>query len=373
MNLIPISELFDVSYGNNLELNRLEICDQDSPDATRFVSRTNKNNGVVEYVKRISTISPNPKNTISVAASGSYVLAAFLQKMEYYSGAHLFVLHPKNQMSELEMLFYCHCITLNRFRYSYGRQANRTLGELLVPKQIPYWVTQISIENLSKNVSRSITWEKPLKANVKNWKYFSFSHIFYISKGRHTVGKNIQGDMPLISAINRNNGVIAHIFNIDEKPFPSGCIAVPMNGVSAGEAYYQREPFFATSDVNVLTPKIKISPFALLFICTIIKQEKFRFSYGRKWSKGKMETDKIKLPAKPNAEPDFEYMEDYIKSLPFSSGLDIDDLEVSKNNNVLSDKELIEKYDTGEKVNFDKALKKMSKSPSPTTLSKQKK
>jgi len=38
----------------------------------------------------------------------------------------------------------------------------------------------------------------------------------------------------------------------------------------------------------------------------------------------------------------------------------------------LSDLELIAKYDTGKEVNFDKALKEMAKSPSQTTLSKQK-
>lgn len=39
----------------------------------------------------------------------------------------------------------------------------------------------------------------------------------------------------------------------------------------------------------------------------------------------------------------------------------------------LADQQLIKKYDTGKKVDFDKALKKMAKTPSPTTLSKQKK
>lgn len=39
----------------------------------------------------------------------------------------------------------------------------------------------------------------------------------------------------------------------------------------------------------------------------------------------------------------------------------------------LTDKELVRKYDTGKQVNFDKALRSMAKSPSPTTLSKAKK
>ena len=39
----------------------------------------------------------------------------------------------------------------------------------------------------------------------------------------------------------------------------------------------------------------------------------------------------------------------------------------------LSDSELVAKYNIGKPVNFDKALKRMSKTPSPTTLSKSKK
>lgn len=39
----------------------------------------------------------------------------------------------------------------------------------------------------------------------------------------------------------------------------------------------------------------------------------------------------------------------------------------------LTDKQLVAKYDTGKKINFDGALNKMSKTPSPTTISKGKK
>lgn len=344
MKLVPLCDLFDVSYGNNLELNRLDACDQQEPNAIRFVSRTNKDNGVVAYVRPVNSISPNPANTISVAASGSYVLASFLQKKKYYSGAHLFVLHPKKIMSEIELLFYCHCITLNRFKYSYGRQANRTLEKLLVPEHVPDWVQKLTIRELTNDISEPINKDTYPKANHEKWKYFPFMEIFNIHKGRNTVGKNVLGEMPLVSAINRNNGIIGHIFPTDE-PFPANSIAVPMNGVSAGEAYYQRDPFYATTDVNVLIPKEYINPYALLFICTIIKQEKFRFSYGRKWSKTKMETNKIKLPSKATGEPDFEYMSSYIKSLPFSSGLDLEEKRVMKKG--LSDAELIEKYEAG--------------------------
>lgn len=52
------------------------------------------------------------------------------------------------------------------------------------------------------------------------------------------------------------------------------------------------------------------------------------------------------------------------------SGLSINGKE---NKTGLSDAQLVLKYETGQQVDFGKAIKRMSKSPSPTTLSKQKK
>lgn len=55
-----------------------------------------------------------------------------------------------------------------------------------------------------------------------------------------------------------------------------------------------------------------------MFIITVIKANKYRFSYGRKWTLEKMKDTIIKLPSKKDGMPDFEYMEMYIKALPYS-------------------------------------------------------
>jgi hypothetical protein len=46
--------------------------------------------------------------------------------------------------------------------------------------------------------------------------------------------------------------------------------------------------------------------------------EKYRYSYGRKWGIERMNESLIKLPVDNKENPDFEFMENYIKSLPFS-------------------------------------------------------
>lgn len=137
MNLIALSELFVVTYGVNLELNRMTL----DPCGIPFVGRSERNNGVTARVSAIDGFVPNPAGTLSVAGGGS-VLATFLQFEPYYSGRDLFYLTPLLEMSDSEKLYYCACIRANRYRYSYGRQANKTLKDLLIPEPVslPEWV-----------------------------------------------------------------------------------------------------------------------------------------------------------------------------------------------------------------------------------------
>lgn len=138
MMLVPLSELFKVTYGVNLELNKMTK----NPDGIPFVGRSDRNNGVTARVTEIKGIKPNPANTLSVAGGGS-VLATFLQIEPYYSGRDLFYLTPIEEMTHSQLLYYCACIRANRFRYSYGRQANKTLKDLPLPslETLPEWVS----------------------------------------------------------------------------------------------------------------------------------------------------------------------------------------------------------------------------------------
>lgn len=136
MKLVKVSDLFDVVYGSNLELNALEP----DPDGVNFVSRTAQNNGVSAKVKYVSGEEPIDAGVLTVAGGGS-VAETFLQPEPFYSGRDLFYLRPKVPMSVEQKLFFCMCIRANKFRFNYGRQANKTLRELLIPDiaEVPDW------------------------------------------------------------------------------------------------------------------------------------------------------------------------------------------------------------------------------------------
>lgn len=130
-----IGDLFEMRYGPSLELVRLKR----DPDGVNFVSRTSQNNGVSARVALVYGVDPDPAGTLSVALGGS-VLETFLQAEPWYSGRDMGVLIPRRLMSDAEKLWWASCIRANRYRYSYGRQANRTLVDLMIPIKVPEWV-----------------------------------------------------------------------------------------------------------------------------------------------------------------------------------------------------------------------------------------
>jgi hypothetical protein len=229
------------------------------------------------------------------------------------------ILHPKFEMTEQEILWWVLCITANRFRFGFGRQANRTLGNLQLPERdvLPDWVEKAdtAIYNGAEFPASS---NKVMLLASENWKYFNLQDLFDIRKGQRLTKANmLPGDVPYIGASEKSNGVTARIGQ--SSIHDGGTISVSYDG-SVAEAFYQPVDYWASDAVNVLYPKgFKLTPAIGLFICTVIRLEKYRFSYGRKWHLDRMRESVIRLPTTSQGEPDWAYMESYIISLPFSS------------------------------------------------------
>lgn len=320
--MVKIKELFNIKYGNSLSLQDCEL----SSNGVPFVSRGTKNNGVVARIKLLNNIKLNRENTISVAVSGS-VLEAFLQKEPYYTGYHIFILEPKLKLSDIEMLFYCMCIRANKYKYNYGRQANRTLKNLIVPdtKDIPNYIYNYKLEFPNNN---PILKDNNFIINTNFWNNFIYSDIFRKpTRGKLDSIKDFSiGKIPVVTASEDNNGINDYLDIPDFLLEEENTITIANNG-SVGATFYQEKKYAATSDVSIIKLKdknVKLNKYIALFLVTVISKEKYRFNYGRKWGISRMEKSTIKLPAKfinDKYEPDWEYMENYIKSLPYSSSI----------------------------------------------------
>lgn len=216
-----------------------------------------------------------------------------------------------------EKLYYCSCISANKYRYNYGRQANRTLRDLLIPNftEIPSWIYKADVHKFD-NAGEPYLKKKTPKLKTENWKPFRLDEIFELKKGKRLTKANmIEGNIPFIGAIDRNNGYRQFI---GQNPnHEENTITVTYNG-SVAEAFYQPKPFWASDDVNVLYPKFELNAHIAIFILSIIKLEKYRFNYGRKWHLDRMSASEIYLPVNEKSKPDYEFMESYIKTLDYS-------------------------------------------------------
>lgn len=308
-----LSEIFDIWYGVNLELINCESAEKGIP----FVSRQAAGNGIAGYVMPID-IAPNPAHTLSIAGSGN-VLSTFYHDYEYYSGRDVYIAKPKRTLTQEQMLFYAYVIEANKYRYNYGRQANKTLRNILVPDidELPDYVSEYRLDMIVNKFDAKPLCEKKIKLNVDRWRYFCISKLFdvYASKEENAMNRTI-GNVPFISSSQFSNGVGMYV---DDVPtIPKDTITVARNG-SVGSAFYQPIPYCASpDDIRVLRPKFKINEYIALFLVTVIETEKFRYGYGRKYGTKKIKTTGIKLPVTKDGAPDWQFMEDYIKSLPYS-------------------------------------------------------
>jgi hypothetical protein len=314
-----VSDVFDVRYGHSLELNALEL--SSAKDGVAFVSRQTGHNGIAAYVAPIGGIDPAPAGEITCALSGNGVLTTCLQERPFYTAFHVAILRPKVALTKQETVFYCLCIQRNRYRFSYGRQANKTLSSLLIPsiEQIPNWVNTTNLGQLD-GANKAVSDVPSPKLAPAAWRGFRLDSLFEFKKGRRLTKHAMKdGSTPFIGAIDSNNG---HRQYVSASPDHAGnTITVNYNGNGVAEAFYQPTPYFASDDVNVLYPKFDLNPYRAMFLCAVIRQEKFRYNYGRKWHLERMKETVVRLPATSAKEPDWEFMEGYITSLPYSSSI----------------------------------------------------
>lgn len=304
---MKLNDLFEIEYPKTLIFSEMTI----SETGINFVSSQDKNNGVVARVEECKGVRKYPAGVITVPLKGS-VLMAHVQNEECYVAHQIAVLTPKIEMSLQQKLFYCLCIQKNAYRFNYGRQADKTFRDLSLPDNLPEWVEKTNVKPVRTRNRIEI-----MELNIKEWNEYQLSELFDFEKGKRlTKADMIPGNVNFLGAISENNGIREKIeTDFYWKP---NCITVNYNG-SVGEAFYQDKPFWASDDVNVLYAKEwwVMNKYNGLFITTVIKADKYRFSYGRKWTLEKMKESFIKLPSKKDGTPDFDFMEKYIKSLPY--------------------------------------------------------
>lgn len=323
-----IKDLFEIFYPRRITFAKMQI----DNNGINFVSTRGGNNGVVAKVQKQDGINIYPAGIITVPLKGT-VLEAHVQAEKCYVESEVAVLIPRKKMCLKEKIYYCTCIQKNKYRYSFGRQANLTISDIELPNDIPSWVYTSEIHYPHTKINNL-----PELIDTTNWKWFNYETIFDIRCGFYNKKPQkldicTQRDIPFISSTDSNNGITGYYSteeiqmssktgqspnqDISQKIFNGNCITLSNNG-SVGYAFYQEHNFTCSHDVTPLYLKdYPLNQYIAMFICTLIEMERYRWNYGRKWRPIRMPQSKIKLPVTDNGRPDWQYMENYIKSLPY--------------------------------------------------------
>jgi len=218
-------------------------------------------------------------------------------------------------MTDQEKLWYATAIRANRYKYNYGRQANKDLRHLRLPPP-PDWVNKTAMPDFTKAARPN----NPRLPDTTLWvmKEFPIASLGRMVKGERFRKEDMSpGDIPYIGATEYNNGVTDTCAVSPEHTLHSaGAITISYNG-SIGNAFLQKKAFHAGDDINILYPSTE-SDAAKLYICACIRQERYRYNYGRKWHLGRMKRALLSLPSK-NGSPDFEAMSAFILGCRFST------------------------------------------------------
>lgn len=128
------------------------------------------------------------------------------------------------------------------------------------------------------------------------------------------------GAIPVITTTEENNGV-GGFFNVGDATIFEDMITIPANG-SKYRAFYHPYKFAAVADILVCKLKPEFDSLeAKLFICSLINQSSWRFSYFRKCNEQKIKKDvKLALPMK-NGKLDLDFIKKNLSHSPTYQGL----------------------------------------------------
>ncbi len=326
-----ICKLFEIKnvYGKPIE----NYIDGNIP----YISTSTLNNGLISFVKANERCISS-KNAISIDPIKG---KAFFHEYNFvgrgFSGASINLLYKKD-LNKYVALFLCKTIentALNKASYGYLFNSDRLKrAKIMLPinskgepdyEFMEEYIKEREIKLKEQYKVLKLTQLKKLKKNIidnKSWCDFRIKAIFPVlvagkSKGLNHLEQVHEQGIPYLGATNRNNGVLCFVEKAGNEYLiqKGNCIAFIRNGEgSMGYSIYKSEDFIATSDITVGYNN-KLNKYSGMFITTIADRVRGKYSFNYKRSDTRLKKEILTLPVTDTGEPDYEYMESYMKYL----------------------------------------------------------
>ena len=180
-----------------------------------------------------------------------------------------------------------------------------------------------------------------MNLETQNWQSFYIHRLFDVRMGNKFDKNKLDEDtaeVNLVSRVSYNNGVDVKVRYVEGvTPFPAGYVTVALGGSYLGSCFVQEDPFYTAQNVAVMKPRISDMTRAVCtFISGLVRYEsriKY-YAFGRELNTHIKTDFDVKLPIQHDINgspiidasckwsdegyvPDWQFMEDYIKSLHY--------------------------------------------------------
>ena len=341
-----VGDLFDIHPTKAYKLTNAQLLDDgDYP----VIANSAYNNGIGGY----STKEPTEKGNMVTFSDTVDANTIFYQPNDFVGYPHVQGLYPliyEDKWNEYTYSFFVSVFKGSAISkgFDYGNKFRRDIAVDLIIKLPatsdgqPDWdymesymkavmeESEKSLENLRKADDT-----KHL-IDVSRWKRFHLYDdcMFGIDMGTKmdkAKMKELHPSVNFVGRANANNGITTCVDKIDDiEPYPSSYMTLSLGGEYLGSCFIQPKSFYTSQNVIVLIPNDNMTDNVKRFIATMIfKESRSKYKAFVDELNRHIKTDfSILLPITSTGEPDWQYMEDYMKVVMDKSEQIISDLQI---------------------------------------------
>lgn len=323
-----VGDLFDIHPTKAYKCTNAELLDG---GGTNVVVNSAYDNGI----GGTSTFSPTENGNMITFSDTVDANTIFYQKSPFVGYPHVQGLYPvgkyQNAWTQESLQYF---VTAFRERalavgFDYGNKFRRDIAANLfvklpsTPAGDPDWAYMESyMADLEAKVAESLTLlqaakdAEKKKVDTREWGEFRVGELFnaFLSKDDIQPKAIVVGNTPLVSSGKENNGIIAFIDNKNARLWEANTLTVDM----FGKVFYQEQPYYAVSHgrVNILMPKMPMTKHCMQFIgCAIERVTTDKYAFSEMCTGTKLLKDVILLPKDKTGQPDWAYMEEYMRKV----------------------------------------------------------
>lgn len=314
-----VGELFAAERGKVKNIQPL------CPGETPIIAAGAYNQGIAGMYE----IDSAYENRITISCNGAGCGSTFYHPYKFNVNGDAITLIEKSSMSDKAKSFIA-CILNGAFtrKYSYEEKCSpqKALDEIVrlpsTPNGAPDWAYMESyMANLETKVADSLTLlqaakdAEKKKVDMREWGEFQVGELFDIKHpAARSEKKYCEGEINYVSSGAFNNGVANKLMPLPNELLDrGGCITVsPLDGSS----FYQEEDFLGRggsgASISILYNS-HLNKNNALFICSVIRSSANGFGYTDLLNGENLKSLTIKLPVDKTGQPDWAYMEEYMR------------------------------------------------------------